>query len=137
MLFISSSILLFCLFAKRLKFLKYILDEDEETMVKKVYKAMKEDSKVGDFVDLIKKDMKTVNINLTDDEIKEETTIKWKTLVNKEVKNAALQYLKTENNKKTKTKDIDFESLEMSEYLARNKNSKLTKYRVFFLTGHA
>ena len=118
----------YVLIGKRLKFLKYILDEDEETMVNKVYKAMKEDSKVGDFVDLIKKDMKTVNINLTDDEIKEETTIKWKTLVNKEVKNAALQYLKTENNKKTKTKDIDFESLEMSEYLARNKNSKLTKY---------
>ena len=39
---------------KRLKFLKYILDENSETMLSQVYKEQKKDSRKGDFVHQVK-----------------------------------------------------------------------------------
>ena len=118
----------YMLISKRLKFLKYILDENEETMVKQVYKTMKEESQVGDFVDLTKKDFKTVGIQMSEEEIKTESATRWKKVVNEKVKAAAFEYLISENKNKTKTNQITFERLEMSEYLERNKNNQLTKY---------
>ena len=97
-------------------------------MVKQVYNTMKEDSKIGDFVDMIKKDIKIVGIQMTEDEIKEESATRWKKNVNDKVKAAAFEFLVSENKQKTKTNIIKFEKLEMSKYLERNRDEQLTKF---------
>ena len=42
---------------KRLNFLRYILKEDMGSMIQQVYEALKTESRNGDFVNLVKKDI--------------------------------------------------------------------------------
>ena len=63
---------------KRLKFLRYILNKDINSMVRQVYETLKTDSRKGDFVYLIKQDMKDLDIDLTEEDIEMCTKIQWK-----------------------------------------------------------
>ena len=49
---------------KRMQFLHYILQESKESMLRKVFNALKDDSRKGDFVNLSNQDKKELNINL-------------------------------------------------------------------------
>ena len=51
----------------------------------------------------------------------------WKKVVKGQVKSEALDYLIKENIKKEKTRDIVFESLNMSSYLYQNRSTPLSK----------
>ena len=46
----------FVIMCKRLSFLHHILNEPMESMIRQVFEEMKNESKKGDFYDLIKKD---------------------------------------------------------------------------------
>ena len=112
---------------KRLNFLKYILNENMNTMLRKVYEVLKTDSRKGDFVDLVQHDLNDLEIELSENEIQNTTKVQWKRFINIKVKEAAFQYLIAENNEKSKTKHINFDSLQMSKYLAENKSTALSK----------
>ena len=117
----------FVVMQKRLLFLKYILNEDPESMLGQVYKQLKIDSRKGDFVSLIKQDMKEMEIHMEDCEVNEMSINKWKKLVKDKTKSIALKYLVTENSKKEKTKHIQFTTLKLSDYLKLNKNKELSE----------
>ena len=53
---------------KRMLFLHYILKEDKDSIISKVFKALKEDSRRGYFVNLATKDKVDLEIDLTNDE---------------------------------------------------------------------
>ena len=63
---------------KRLNFWKYILDESISSMIRQVYEALKIDSRKGDFVDLIMKDLEEVNIDITEEDIILVKKLDWK-----------------------------------------------------------
>ena len=96
------------------------------TMIRQVYETLKKDSRKGDFVDLVKKDLEEINIDHTEEEIMHMKNIHWKIYVHEKVKDAAFNYLVQENSDKTKTRHISFENLEMSKYLVRNKSTSLS-----------
>ena len=108
---------------KRLKFLRYILNESELSMIRKVYEALKSESRKGDFVDLVQKDIEDIRIDLSEEDIKNTSKYEWKKYVKEKVTEAALEYLTNVNNTKSKTKHIHFESLKLSDYLLHNKNT--------------
>ena len=58
----------FVLMKKRLTFLHYILNESMESMISKVFSALKEDSRRGDFVYLTNQDRKELHITLSNEE---------------------------------------------------------------------
>lgn len=60
----------YVIMGKRLKSLKYILDESMEAMISQVYEAQKLESKKGDFVQQIKEDLKEIDLDITENEIK-------------------------------------------------------------------
>ena len=66
-----------------------------------------------------------LDIKLEDKEIKEILKPKWKEIIKRKTKEKALKDLLKENSVKTKTKDIVFEDLELSDYLKENKNTTL------------
>ena len=117
----------YVLIAKRLKFLKYILNESTESMIRKVYTEQKKDSKKGDFISQIKQDMKDVQLDIEDEEVETMSTWKWKNVINNKVESAAFEFLIKENDNKQKTSHILFDKLEMNDYLIENKNTKLSK----------
>lgn len=112
---------------KRLKFLRYILNEDMSSMIRQVYETLKLDSRKGDFVYLIKQDMEDLDLELTEEEIQICTKIQWKKFIHERVKYFALFSLTEENKHKSKTKHIKFETLTMRKYLEKNQNTSLSK----------
>ena len=117
----------YILMKKRMLFLQYILKEDKDSMIYNVFKALNEDSRKGDFVDLVNRDRNELKIDLLNEEIEKMSVWMWKKLVNSKVKEAAFEYLTEENNSKEKTKDINFSELKMSEYLEKNMNTSISK----------
>ena len=117
----------FVIMGKRLNFLHYILNEPIDSIISEVYCALKEDSRKGDFVSLVQKDLQDLCIEMTDNEIKSYRKIQWKTFVKDQVKNAAFTFLVKENESKKKTKDIQFSELKMSDYLIQNRNKRLSE----------
>ena len=109
------------------------MDENIETMLRQVYEVQKNESKAGDFVNLVTKDMSEIEICLTEDEIKKINKSKWKKLVKEKTKNKAFKDLLKENEAKEKTLHIQFECLEMSSYLKENDKTDLSKI-IFFNT---
>ena len=114
---------------KRLNFLRYILNEDMETMLRKVYEVLKTDIRKGDFVDLVQQDLNDVGLEISENEIENTPELIWKKIVNSKVKEAALLDLVAQNSEKSKTNHIKFETLQMREtqYLKSNKNTTLSK----------
>ena len=96
-------------------------------MLRKVFNALKDDSRKGDFVNLSNQDRKELNINYTDIEIENTSKSQWKKIIKSKTQIAALKYLSEENSQREKTKDIVFETLKMSPYLVSNKRTELSK----------
>jgi hypothetical protein len=96
-------------------------------MIRQVYEALKSDSRKGDFVYLVQKDIEDIKIDLSEEEIKNTSKYEWKKYVKEKVTEAALEYLTKVNSTKSKTKHIHFESLQLSDYLLHNKNTYLSK----------
>ena len=92
-----------------------------------MYSALKEDSRKGDFYQLVQKDLKDLNIEMTDSDIKNHKKSQWEMYVKEQVKNAAFLFLVMENSSKTKTKYIQFSELKMSDYLFENRNKILSE----------
>ena len=112
---------------KRLKFLRYILNEDMSSMIRQVYETLKLDSRKGDFVYLIKQDMEDLDLDLTEEEIQICTKIQWTKFIHERVKYFALFSLTEENKHKSKTKHIKFETLTMRKSLEKNQNTSIPK----------
>ena len=49
---------------KRLKFLRYILNEDITSIIRQVFKALRHYSRKGDFYDLVMKDLEDLKIDM-------------------------------------------------------------------------
>ena len=63
---------------KFMQFLHYILQESSDSMLRKVFDVLKDDSWKGDFVHLSNQDRKELNINYTDIEIENTSKSHWK-----------------------------------------------------------
>ena len=87
----------YVIMTKRLNFLKYILNENITSMIRKVYEALKQESRKGDFVYLVQKDLMEIDLKLLDEEIHTLSVGKWKGIVRRKIKQAAFQYRIGEN----------------------------------------
>ena len=54
----------YVIMTKRLNFLRYILGESTTSMIKKVYNALKQESRRGDFVELVQADLQEIKLNM-------------------------------------------------------------------------
>ena len=80
--------------SRRLMYHQVILQRDDDELTKKIYKAQKDDTTPGDFVDLIKKDFKSTNKEQNDMEIMTTNRNVYKHLIKSKIKAASLDYLK-------------------------------------------
>ena len=68
----------FVLMKKRMQFLHYILNESDESMIKRVYITLKEDSRKGDLIYQTKSGKIVLDIDLSDEEIQVVSKGAWK-----------------------------------------------------------
>ena len=112
---------------KRLKFLKYIIDEPIETMIRKVFEEQRKETRKGDFVNLFSEDFKQLELKTEFKDIEGFTKSAWNKKINEITENLAFKALVNENANKSKTKHIIYKQLEMSDYLCENKNTRVSK----------
>ena len=99
----------------RLLFLKKILHEDEESLLKRFFYLQLESPTKGDWGSTCNKDLKELNISESLEEIKIMTNSKFKTLVKERVNHSAFEYLM--NKQGSKGKPNRYTELSMAEYL--------------------
>ena len=121
----------YVIIAKRLNFLKYILSESTTTLIRQVYDVLKQESRKGDFVYLVQKDLHEINMEMSDEQIHPFTNLKWQNIVKQKVNQAAFKHLISENMSKEKTKHFVFDTFEMRKYLFVNRSTSLA--RILFL----
>ena len=79
----------FVIMSKRVHLLKYILEEPTGSMIRDVFNLLKEDSRKGDFVNLVERDLRELKITMSHDEIQQCSKGQWKQLVKKHVRETA------------------------------------------------
>ena len=105
----------FIIKSRRINYLKYILDQPEDSLMRKVFEEQNKNSKCGDWVNIVKKDIKKLNINLTFKEIQEMSKSAVGKLVKEKVEAGALKYLTSQI--KEKGKEINYIGIKMQSYL--------------------
>ena len=109
-------------------FLQYILQQDEKSMMFKVFKAICENPLKNDFVKNCEKYLERLDINVSFQEISEMSKYKFKRLVKKKTEESAFQYLVGEKNKQSKIAHLQYKSLNMQDYLVEgNKRTDIAK----------
>ena len=96
-------------------------------MPRQVYDTLKKDSRNEDFVALVESDKKALQIEITDEDITSVSKYSWKKYLKEKTKDAAFVYLMQENSSKEKTKHIQFDHLQMSQYLWDNESRELSQ----------
>ena len=86
-----------CFDAQHLQFLHYLLKQEEETMLSKVFRLLHTDSRKGDFVDLSNRDKTELEIFMTNDEIEAMSRWQWQKLVKQKTKHVAFTFLTIDN----------------------------------------
>ena len=113
----------YVLMQKRLQFLHYILKQEKETMLSKVFRLLHTDIRKGDFVDLSNRDKTELELFMTNDDI--EAMSRWQKLVKQKTKHVAFTFLTIDNETKEKTKHIHLGKLEIGSYLKESEKRDL------------
>ena len=99
----------------RLLYLRYILDQNEESYVKRMFHLQLENPKRGDWASTCIKDLKELGVNKSFEEIGAMTKPQYSTLIKGKIQEKAFNYL---NGKRgSKGKEIVYKNLSMAEYL--------------------
>ena len=102
---------------RRLNFHQYLLQKDSDELVRKIYTTQLNDSKAGDFCNLVSQDMNELGIHMNEDH-REHTTIKvYKDLVRSKVFQAAFTFLLDQQQTHSKIRNIKYKQLELQTYL--------------------
>ena len=84
----------FIVASRRIMYLHTILQRDENEMLRKVFEAQKIQPSPGDFINLVREDMETNGLNMSEPEIRSITKQRLKNIVKVKVLNSAFDYLK-------------------------------------------
>jgi hypothetical protein len=107
----------------RLLYLKYILLQDEESLIRKFLQLQLEQPTKGDWASTCLNDLKQLQMNLTLENIKLMSEHKFRNMLKLKVKESAFKYLKEKQG--SKGKENVYKNLSMAEYLLPY-NNKLT-----------
>ena len=99
----------------RCLFLQQILKQEEQSQIFQFFDLQLKNPLKGDWVSMCMKDLSELEISETFEEIKNMTRSKYKNIIKSRIEKIALEYLLSKRG--SKGKEIEYSSLEMSEYL--------------------
>ena len=108
--------------SRRLNFLFYILHEDKESLIRKVFNEQINKPLKADWVKTVKKDISDLELNLTFDDIETIDQKRFKSLVKQQIHIKALEYLIKIKSTHSKGKEICYGKLEIQNYLSSKSN---------------
>ena len=121
------------LIQRRLMYLHYILQQKEESLLSQCFQAQVKEQLKGDHIIQIQEDLKSVNIQLTFEQIKQMTKASFSRYLKDKIKTHAFQILMYEKSCQRKCFDIQYEKLELQEYILHDSLSIQQKKLLFQL----
>ena len=106
----------FIIIKTRHLFLKYILNQSQDSMINKFYQLQLESSAKGDWTTMCMNDLKNLEINESLDDIKKMSIYSFKKMLNKKLSESALSYLTGKQG--SKGGEIVYTKLELADYLS-------------------
>ena len=106
----------YIIMTRRLMYLQYLLQEDDDSLLHKVYTAQAEHPIRGDWVEQVKKDMNEIELDISMEVIKRFTKEAFKQKVSKAVNKAAFQYLCSEKKRMSKVMYVPHDNFKLQEY---------------------
>ena len=122
----------FILMSKRLNYLKYMLNEDDGTMLKDCLLAQQDEPTRGDWYSTIKADLEQLDINMNFQQIRNVSVNCFKTIVRKQIRLKALAYLQQCQLSHSKSRQVTYKKLEMEEYLKPGNNLTIQEKQFIF-----
>ena len=113
---------------RKILFLHYILQQEKTSMIYQVLKVTQESPTKNDFVKGCEQYLKVLHIDMCFESIGKLSTWSFKKLVKERTTAAAFQYLIEEKFKQSKISHLQYDKLEMQDYLLDgNKNTEMSK----------
>ena len=123
----------FIMMSRRLNFLHYILNEDDDSLLKRFFTAQRESPLKGDWVTTVTEDMQELGIDLTMEEIAATSKLRYKEIVKNRVEKKALQYLIKLKESHSKAKNIKHDNIQLQPYLrSETKNLTINEKKFIF-----
>jgi hypothetical protein len=120
----------FAIMISRLFFLKYIVDQEENSLILKFFNLQLENPSKFDWASTCITDLKNMDIQLSVSDIKGMTENRYKDIIRTKCSAYALKYLM--NKRGSKGSEINFTEIEMAEYLLPNDNLTIEEQRTIF-----
>jgi hypothetical protein len=114
----------------RCLYLKYILHEEEESLLKKVFNLQLKDKSRGDWAMTVLEDLKELRITETFEEIKLLNVDKFRNILKVRIKENALRYLT--GKQRSKGKEMVYTDIEMAEYLQPSSPLTISQKQTMF-----
>ena len=114
-------------------FLHYILNQKENSLIFKFFKAQLENPVKGDWCEMVNLDLREINLQLSMDEIRGLSIESFRKQVKKAIDKAAFKWLIEEKNKKSKVKVLNYDRLEIQNYLECSQLNTTEKKLLFQL----
>ena len=126
----------FLIKARRIMFLHYLLNRNENELVLKVLNAQKEDPIKNDWFSTVTKDLNEFGLDFMNlDDIKTMKKEEFKKLVKEKCREISLAYLLEGNQEKSKMKNLKYYELSLQPYLTSNEiTTRRKKYLFKFRT---
>ena len=117
---------------KMLSFLKYILNQPNDSILYRMFKVQKENPTKGDWVSSVEELLKIYEINFTFVEIKSMKSSLYKGLVKRQVEKTAFKNLLNKKENDQKGSNIEYTSMKLADYLHPECEIYLAdKYEIF------
>ena len=114
----------------KLNFLKYILHQEQNSLIFKVFQLQLENPKKGDWASSCIQNLKDLDVNMSLREIKEMSQNKYTHLIRTKCEETAYGYLMKKRGKKGM--QIIYQEIKMSEYLLSNEQLSIDDQRNIF-----
>ena len=114
----------------RLFFLKYILNQDSESLISRFLQIQIEKPTKFDWISTCIKDLKKLKIEVSLEDIRNLPTNQFKKLIRKKCKELALEYLLKKRG--SKGKELIYNEIQTAEYLLPNDELNIEEQRTIF-----
>ena len=114
---------------RRLNFLKYILDQKEESILSQVFEKQCEKKTKKDWVTSVLADLDLLDLNVTFADIRTMNKVKWKNMLKQSIMNISLKKLESKKQTHSKVKHLKHPRLVTQSYLLPN-DQKISKEEI-------
>ena len=114
---------------RRLNYLKYILDQEADSMLFKVFEKQSQNRTKKDWITTALADLELLDLTVTFAEIQEMNKLKWKSMVKQSMKEKSLKQLEVTKQKHSKVNKLKHPKLEIQKYFLPNEQA-ITKEEI-------